>query len=100
MPSANRGPEAPIPPPGYMHGSGNPYVTRSYGYNGYGYPGQVLAPPPGVHQVYSHPGGSTTTVIHQSAPTAYPAATQQIVYVDEHPYRRYRRHRGYYGGIY
>ncbi|KAH9509027.1 Pleckstrin y domain-containing B member 2 [Bulinus truncatus] len=65
-------------PPGYyMYGS--PYV-------GTGYPGQIISPPPA--QVLHTSGG--TTIIN--APPG-----QQIVYVDDGPYR-YRR--GYTSGIY
>ncbi|CAG5131134.1 unnamed protein product [Candidula unifasciata] len=68
-----------ITPPGYVYGSP---------YGGYGYPGQVLSPPP--TQVIRTPDGTTTTIVN--APPY-----QQVVYVDDGPFR-YRPYS--YGAVY
>ncbi|XP_005096410.1 pleckstrin homology domain-containing family B member 2 [Aplysia californica] len=65
--------------PGYIH-SNSPYM-------GYGYPGQVISTTPMMGappaQVIHSPAGTTTVV--QAPP-------QQIVYVDDNPYRYRRRY--------
>ncbi|XP_059156905.1 pleckstrin homology domain-containing family B member 2-like [Physella acuta] len=67
-----------VAPPGYVH-YGSPYV-------GYGYPGQVIQP---ASQVIHTPTGTTTII---NAPPG-----QQIVYVDDGPYRYRRSYRpGFY----
>jgi hypothetical protein len=72
-----------VTPPGYTH------YANSYG--AYDYPGQVICQNPQLPatQVVYSPNVSTTTVIGVAPPS------QQIVYVDDGPWRHRRYYRGF-----